>query len=533
MNSHSIVLTGFMGTGKTAVGRCVSERLGREFVDVDAVIEAREGKSVRAIFTTRGEEYFRAVESALCKELGGREGLVIATGGGALVNSIGRAQFANASVVCLDATVDAVLMRLKDAQDRPLLAGDNLRDRVEALMAARRTAYAQIPIHVDTTGKTIEQVADQIIALLRSEPDIQRLDVTTPEGAYPVLVGAGMLDQAGSVLARLSASNPFSSRCALITNPRVGGLYAARVIESLRTAGFDPSLIEIPDGEEFKTLATVSAVYDQLVHEKLDRHSAILALAGGVVGDLAGFVAATFLRGVPFVQLPTTLLAMVDASIGGKVAVDHPGGKNLVGAFKQPLAILADTDTLATLPSEEWRCGMAEVVKHAIIRDAGLFEELETTAGQRSDAKSWIERAMQVKVDIVSRDPFEQNERAKLNLGHTFGHALEKLSNYRLRHGDAVAIGLVCATNLATRLGLCRADFLLRLENLMGVLSLPTRVPVELSEEAILGAMTTDKKRVNGRLRFVLPRALGDVVIVSDVAQDDVAAAIEKTRRQV
>jgi shikimate kinase/3-dehydroquinate synthase len=356
---------------------------------------------------------------------------------------------------------------------------------------------------------------------------MNRLTVPMPDGQYPVFVGAGLLEQAGVILRQLD--NSLSSRCALITNPTVSRLHAPPVIESLRTAGFDPCVVEIPDGEQFKTLDTVSGVYDQLIDAQLDRRSAIVALGGGVVGDLTGFVAATYLRGVPLVQLPTTLLAMVDASVGGKVAVDHPRGKNLIGAFKQPLAVLADAGTLATLPDEEWRCGMAEVVKHGVIGDRGLFETLEV-GNRKSKIGDWLERAIQVKIDFVSRDPFEQNERAKLNLGHTFGHALEKLSSFDLRHGDAVAIGMMCAVRLALRIGICNAELTLRVENLLNAIGLPTRVPGAMSTDAIMDAMMTDKKRVDGRLRFILPRALGDVVIVDKVAPDQVIGAIKDSR---
>jgi 3-dehydroquinate synthase len=400
----------------------------------------------------------------------------------------------------------------------------------------------------------------------------QKISVRTPEGEYPIFLGKGLLDLTPRP-PLLLGEGEFSARCAIITNPRVGALYASRVTDSLRANNFQPSVIEIPDGEQFKTLDTVRAIYDQLIDAQLDRGSIIFALGGGVVGDIAGFVAATFLRGVPLVQLPTTLLAMVDSSIGGKVGVDHPRGKNLIGAFKQPLAVIADTDTLATLPEEEFRCGMAEVVKHGMIGDAQLFRDLETAKRPRSEAEvtakrprseaevtakrprseaevtakrprseaegmrdwrsgigDWLPRAIRVKVDIVERDPFEQGPRAKLNLGHTFGHALEKVSGYEMRHGEAVAIGLACATRLSARRGLCDANFVARVENLLRAIGLPTRVPREFLTDAILDAMQTDKKRVDARLRFVLPRALGDVVIAGDVTQRDVTAAIEENR---
>jgi 3-dehydroquinate synthase len=301
------------------------------------------------------------------------------------------------------------------------------------------------------------------------------------------------------------------------------------VVDSLCENGFEPRVVEIPEGERFKTLGTVRSIFDQLIDARLDRRSIVFALGGGVVGDTAGFAAATFLRGVPFVQLPTTLLAMVDASIGGKVAVDHPRGKNLVGAFKQPQAVIADTGALTSLPSVEFRAGLAEVVKHAMIGDAGLFVELERGVWN-TDPVDWLARAMRVKVEIVSRDPFETAERATLNLGHTFAHAFGRLADFKLRHGDAVAMGLVCAARLSVQRGLSASHLAPRVAGLLRSIGLPTRVPREMSVEAILDAMATDKKRLDARLRFVLPRALGDVVIVDDVTRGEIGPVIEEMK---
>lgn len=315
----------------------------------------------------------------------------------------------------------------------------------------------------------------------------------------------------------------------IVTNSRVAKLHLSRVTKWLRANGITPRVIEIPDGERYKTLSTARAVYDQLLDARCDRHTTIFALGGGVVNDLAGFVAATYLRGLAFVPMPTTLLAMVDASIGGKVAVDHPRGKNLIGAFKLPRAVIADPNTLNTLPEAEWRAGMAEVVKHGIIGDVELFERLETR-NWRLEIRDWLARAIRVKVDIVTRDPFENGERAKLNLGHTFAHALEYVSRYRMRHGEAVAIGLVAAARLATRLGLGDVTLGARIENLLRTIGLPTRVPRAMSATALCDTMTRDKKRVGTRVRFVLPRALGDVVIVDDVPRAAVRATLEELR---
>lgn len=519
--SKSIVLTGFMGTGKTWVGKMVAEKLGRQFVDTDAMIETRERQSVREIFETRGEDYFRSLEIELCMVLARKENLVIATGGGTLTSRDNRAAFTNAFVVCLDATPDAILGRINHTEHRPLLSSAPPRQRIEELLNARQPSYAQIKWHIDTTSKSIAQVADQVIQLAQ----MQQIDVQAPDGSYPIFVGADLLSQVGTLI----SDHKVSRRCVIITNSRLGASHGVRVVESLEANGLEPHFIEMPDGEKYKTLDSVRTIYDQLIDAKLDRGSIIFALGGGVIGDTAGFAAATFLRGVHCVQLPTTLLAMVDASIGGKVAVDHPRGKNLIGAFKQPLAVIVDPKTLETLPDAEYRSGMAEVVKHGIIGDAELFGRLET-GDWRLEVGSWLGRAIQVKVDIVSRDPFEHGERAKLNLGHTFSHAFETLSNFEIRHGDAVAIGIMCATRLALHRKMCDERLVTRIEKLLSTIRLPTRVPREMSANAIIAAMETDKKRVDARLRFLVPRAIGEVDIVDDVTTKEIVAAIEETR---
>jgi 3-dehydroquinate synthase len=395
-------------------------------------------------------------------------------------------------------------------------------------MSARRDAYAQVEWHLETTGKSVDQVAEEIVGLLAP----RRISLSGGEGACPIFVGSGLLARVGQLINL--TTDDFTPRCAIITGHSVGQLHSAAVVDSLRARNFDPYVVEIPDDEGSKTLETVEMLYDRLLDLRLDRKSVIFAMGGGVVGDVAGFAAATFLRGISFVQMPTTLLAMVDASIGGKVAVNHPRGKNLIGAFKQPYAVITDTDALATLPEQELHSGMAEVVKHGIIGDVELFEILENDPRSSPvptlERRSWISRAMQVKIDIVARDPLEQGERGKLNLGHTFGHAFELLSNDRLQHGEAVAIGLVCAARLAVRRKLCAADIADRIEKLLRAIELPTGIPREMSADAILSAMASDKKRLGSHVRFVLPRALGDVVIVDDVPPDDVVSVLEETR---
>lgn len=529
MDRRNIVLTGFMGTGKTSVGRALAVRLGREFVDMDEVLAQREGMSVADVFARQGEVYFRERERALCRELAARENQVIATGGGALVSEENRAAFGNAQLFCLDASVDTILVRLGGAHDRPLLAGDK-RARIESLLAARRAAYAEIPMHINTDGRSTEAIATEIVERLM----VRVLRVKTPEGEYPIYLGEGQpyggQPQGLTLRARIGeivAPMNLASRCAIVTNPTVGGWYAEQVAESLRAHGFEPITIEIRDGEPFKTLETVRDLYDQFIAAKLERRSPILALGGGVIGDTAGFAAATYLRGVPFIQIPTTLLAMVDASVGGKVGVDHSAGKNLIGAFKFPHAVIADMDVLQTLPVEEYRAGMAEVLKHGIIADRALFETL--AQGSVLDV-TLLERALRVKIEIVERDPYEENIRAHLNLGHTFGHAIERLANFRMRHGEAVAIGIAIAARLAARSGWCEASTRDEIVEGLETRDLSTRVPTGFSSEQIMEGMGPDKKIRGGKLRLILPREIGNVGIAEDVARRDIMAALEESR---
>ncbi len=508
-----------MGTGKTSVGDALAKLLGRKLIDMDTWIQAREGQTVAEIFAERGETGFRELERALILELAASENLVIATGGGALVNPENRAAFANAQVICLDASVEEILARVNGANDRPLLQGDK-RARVQELLDARRDAYNAIEIHVNTNQRTPDEIAQEIVNRLET----REILVKTPDSTYPIFLGNGLLERVGEFL----RADNFASRCAVVTNPTVGALYAQRVCDALRAENFSPTLIEIPDGEQYKNLDTLRDLYDQFIAAKLERRSPIIALGGGVIGDTVGFAAATYLRGVPFVQIPTTLLSMVDSSIGGKVAVDHPSGKNLIGAFKFPVCVIEDLDVLETLPVEEFRAGMAEVIKHGVIGDAGLFVELGRL-GNGETSSELLERALRVKIEIVEHDPFEENIRAHLNLGHTFGQAIERLANYQMRHGYAVAMGVSVAARLAANINFCDAKTRDEIISLFEKYELPTHIPREFSSEQILDAMGTDKKIQHGKLRLILPREIGRVEIVNDVPREEILRALEES----
>lgn len=349
----------------------------------------------------------------------------------------------------------------------------------------------------------------------------------TLDRSYKILIKRGLIEETGPRLLELGAGR----RAALITNPTVMGLYGKNIIESLEHAGFSVVTIEMPDGEGFKNLEEASKVYDRLVEEKLDRGSPIVALGGGVVGDLAGFVAATYLRGVPYVQVPTTLLAQVDSSVGGKTAVNHPKGKNLIGSFYQPKLVIIDPDVLSTLDEREVRTGLAEVVKHGIIRDKDYFASLELNAKKilalGVEIDEAIERSCEIKASVVSADEREAGVRAILNFGHTFGHAIEAVAGYSTyRHGEAVSMGMVIAAGFSAELGLCDTALVDRIKGLLDSLGLPTGVP-KLGPDDILASMLLDKKVKAGRVRFVLLKGLGEVAI-EEVDEDKIAGYLKK-----
>lgn len=335
-----------------------------------------------------------------------------------------------------------------------------------------------------------------------------RIRVTAPGGDYDIVIESGLLAHVADYLPPV--------RTVVVTNTVLAPLYGEALVNQLP----DAVLVTIPEGEQHKTLETVASLYPEFVAAGLDRSGTVVALGGGVVGDTVGFAAATYMRGVRFVQIPTSLLAMVDSSVGGKVGVDLPQGKNLVGAFKQPDSVLIDPAVLNTLPEREWRCGMAEAVKHGFLADAEILAMARQTApGQ--DMTDLVRRAVQVKVDVVQKDPYEQNIRAWLNLGHTFAHAVELVSGYAWPHGEAVGVGLVAAARLSYAVQLCDSGLAEEVEDLVHHIGLPTRLG-DLDPEALYAAMGTDKKWQSGKSRFVLLKAVGAPTIVEGVPKSTV-----------
>lgn len=353
------------------------------------------------------------------------------------------------------------------------------------------------------------------------------IQVELPHQSYEIAISAGGLQELGARLQTLS-SPALGRRLLLVSNSGIARRYGEAAIASLERAGFQVALCLLPAGERYKTLASVQKIYDAALAHQLERSSTIVALGGGVVGDMAGFAAATWLRGINLVQIPTSLLAMVDAAIGGKTGVNHPHGKNLIGAFHQPQWVLIDPQVLATLPVREFRAGMAEVIKYGVIWDAELFERLEQSARldqMRSLAAEELQfiltRSCQAKAHVVSKDEKEAGLRAILNYGHTIGHAVESLTGYcAVNHGEAVAIGMVAAGRLAAELGLWDGSCVERQQRLIETAGLPTQLPTGLDVEAMVETLKSDKKVKEGRVRFVLPTQIGAAIVTDQVPSE-------------
>ncbi|MBD2579064.1 3-dehydroquinate synthase [Oscillatoria sp. FACHB-1406] len=348
--------------------------------------------------------------------------------------------------------------------------------------------------------------------------------VALPDNSYDLTIAPGLLDRIGAEMSQLK----LGKKVLLVSNPAIFKLYGDRALKSLKEAGFDTSYHLIPPGERYKTLNSIQKVYDTAIEKRLERSSTLVALGGGVIGDMTGFAAATWLRGINFVQVPTSLLAMVDASIGGKTGVNHPQGKNLIGAFYQPKWVAIDPNVLETLPSREFRAGMAEVIKYGVIWDVELFEKLE--AAKHLDRFRTFDpellnfillRSCQAKADVVGKDEKEAGLRAILNYGHTIGHAIESLTGYRsINHGEAVGIGMVAAGEIALALEIWTETEAQRQQELIIKAGLPVKIPANVEVSSILTALELDKKVKGGRVRFILPTRLGEVTMSDRVSPE-------------
>src|SRR5512138_1457723 len=497
-----IFLYGPPGTGKSTIGATLARNLNLPFVDVDRLVESKAGTSIAQIMEFQGETAFRDMETAALKNVVAEKESVIALGGGALLRAENRlVAETHGTVVLLMAELETLLDRLKnDGGKRPLLAG-GMREKLTTLLDRRREHYASFALQIHVDGKTAEQNAFQVQTMLG------RFHLRAM-GQYDALVGSA--GKIGNLLLDRGLQNPV-----VVTDENVAQFHAERVAESFRRAGFTPKVITVPAGEDYKNLETIQRLWHGFLEHGLDRKSTVIALGGGVVGDMAGFAASTYMRGINWVGIPTTLLSMVDASLGGKTGFDLPEGKNLIGSFYPPKLVVADPQVLSTLPEHELLSGLAEVVKHGIISDPELFElcarGLDCVLG---DLEQVVRRAMAVKVKVIEDDPYERGFRAALNLGHTVGHAVELASRFELRHGEAIAIGIVAEAKLAEQLTVAGKGLADTIEGVLQKLKLPVQIPEALPREEIIRAMRVDKKKNAKAICFALPAEIGKVELV-------------------
>jgi 3-dehydroquinate synthase len=541
MKKSNIVLTGFMGVGKTEVGRRLAELLEMKFIDTDTAVESAVGMKIPDIFQKYGEERFRCEEAAVIRKAAVCSNCVIATGGGVVLNPENmRALREKGMIILLSAQPSVIADRVMKTAKRPLLQGDDLNERIRNLLSERAPYYQDCDDRVDTSELSIEQVVERIISLLDENQEtgeagiLETVQVDLKERGYSIKIGAGNLECLGEAMAALEPLQDVKS-VLVVTDERVGPLYGKQVLGSLKRAGFIPLYHQLPEGEEYKSLESADQLYTAAIENGLDRESAVVALGGGVVGDLAGFVASTYMRGISLIQVPTTLLAQVDSSVGGKVAVNHPLGKNMIGSFYQPQLVFIDVHVLKTLAPREVRAGLAEVIKYGVIHDGDFFSYLEGQLQQilaldEGVLSYVIKKSCAIKARVVEEDEREDGVRAFLNFGHTIGHALEALTFYRnYRHGEAVAAGMVAAAEIAVERGLLEEEEKNRLKKLLDRAGLPVTVP--LAADEILSILPRDKKARHGRPRFVLPLALGSVNLFEDVETDEIRAALERCRK--
>jgi len=549
----NLIITGFSGTGKSLVAKDVVRRLNWDFLDTDDEIVRQTGKPIAEIFRHDGENAFRELEREAIRKACQQKQLVIAIGGGAIVDPQNYELLSETGlIVCLEAKPETIYERLfheaacsPETEVRPLLTVDNPLERIRQLKANRQSYYAKADWTIHTDCLSVGEVAEEIIRawkLLNRTDTCQLSDTSDKEIAcfvetaiqsYPVFVGYGLLDKLGEKTKKVA----LSGTATVISDKNVFSLYGNKVKGILKSAGFSVNAFVVPPGEETKNMDYAIKIYDFLVSHRTERDDIIIALGGGMAGDLAGFVAATFLRGMPWVQVPTSLIAMVDASIGGKVGVNHPKGKNLIGAFYQPNLVLADPQTLATLPRRELTSGWAEVIKHGLILDEEFVQFLESNVdGLTKPEPELITRAIAhsaaIKAQVVSQDERERKgKRTILNYGHTIAHGLEAATQYKhFLHGEAVAIGMMGAAKLSQRLGLLPVAIVERQRAILQEFGLPIGFS-DLDLTEITRAMELDKKTKEKAIRWVLLQDIGKTVIRGDVSQQDVLAVLRELAR--
>jgi len=554
LGGRSIVLVGMMGAGKSSVGRRLARRLGLTFADADSEIEAAARMSITEIFAGHGEPFFRDRERCVIARLLDEGQKVLAAGGGAFIEAATRERIRESAVsVWLKADLDVLARRVRKRSNRPLLATDEPEVTLARLMETRYPIYALADYTILSREGTHEAVVDAVINTLeqafgtmpasssdpifpsQTDAGVALAPVDLDGRAYEIVIGDNLISQAGERIARVAPC----AACFVVTDSNVASHYLTPLLDSLGRTGIRSRHLVLEPGEGTKSFDGFKKTSEAILQARMERGDCVVALGGGVVGDLAGFAAASARRGMRLVQIPTSLLAQVDSSVGGKTGINSVHGKNLIGAFHQPILVLADTGALATLPEREFRAGYAEVVKYGLINDAGFFEWLEENRrgifARGPELREAIRVSCAAKAAIVVRDETEQGERMLLNLGHTFGHALESLTQYqsaRLNHGEGVAIGVCCAFRFSSWLGHCPNSDAERVDRHLRSAGLPTRIGDipgwQDGVEEILEAMRQDKKVSAGALTFILARAIGESFVARQVSPDEVRAFLSK-----
>lgn len=549
---RSIVLVGIMGSGKTSVGRRLASRLGLEFVDADSEIEAAAGMTISEIFARDGEAYFRDGERRVIARLLDERQRVVATGGGAYMNAQTREKIARKGVsIWLNAQLDVLMKRLRKRTNRPLLQNSDPEGTLRKLLEVRNPVYALSDLSVVSGDGPHDMVVEHVIEALDAKlsilPKFSAKPAASPQAQvhvelagreYDIFIGRDLVIHAGDYIHAMAPK----SACAIVTDENVAKHYLEPLKASLDRHNIRHAQIILPPGEGTKSIENFSRVCNDVIAARMERGDLMIALGGGVIGDLTGFAASCVRRGMRFVQIPTTLLSQVDSSVGGKTAINSPHGKNLIGAFYQPALVLADTGALDSLPEREFRAGYAEVMKYGVIDDPAFFTWLESNwrgvFARGPELTEAIRKSCASKAAVVARDETEQGDRALLNLGHTFGHALESLTHFnsaRLVHGEGVAIGIACATRFSARLGHMQGQEASRVEAHLRTTGLPSRITQiagwNSNADEILNAMYQDKKVRQGALTFILARGIGQSFIARGVEPNLVRDFLEDELR--
>ncbi|HYF83709.1 MAG TPA: 3-dehydroquinate synthase [Clostridia bacterium] len=523
----NIVLIGFMGTGKSTIGRVLAQLLGYEFIDVDTEIEKKEGQQIKEIFSQHGESYFRELESQVISDVSNRCKCVISTGGGVVLSPLNmEALRRNGKIICLKAKPEVILERVGKTGKRPLLDVEDPCQAINRILDNRKGLYNG-DLSIDTSYMSPEDAAVRIKAFVSSEKQGSSFSMEFDNASCEVVSGSHLIEDLHKYIGTFYPAG----KVLIVSNPTIYELWGSKLQAALE-AYYTLDWCLIPDGEEYKNIDSLAKIYDKAVEMKLTRDSLMIGFGGGVIGDMTGFAAATYMRGIPYIQIPTTLLSQTDSSIGGKTAINHRESKNLIGSFYQPRMVIADTSTLVTLSPRELRSGLAEVIKYGVIGDYEFFEYLENNIADilKLDSKFLshiIQNCCKTKASVVQLDEKDTGIRMLLNYGHTIGHAIEAATEYtEFRHGEAVSLGMEGAAYIAVSMGLMKEDHRTRQSELLAKAGLPTCFP-GMDIDKVLYLMNNDKKVEKGRIRFVLPKALGSAEIYDNIPADYVRNALK------